>query len=244
MPDAYAPATPIVWWGIPSLAALVAVLGVLGAAYAWQSTAESVSHARPFSTRALLVGSIAVGAWVSLCLGLAASGVLGRFELRPPPLVVLMVFAGGGTVALARSAVGKRIARGLPLWLLVAAQGFRLPLELVMHRAASDGTMPVVMSFSGYNFDILSGASALVVAAGLYRGGWGQRVARVWNVAGLLLLGTIVVIAVLATPVFHAFGPEQLNLWIADPPFVLLPAVLVQFALLGHLLIFRKLALR
>jgi len=30
----------------------------------------------------------------------------------------------------------------LPIWALVGAKGFRFPLELVMHRAASAGVMP------------------------------------------------------------------------------------------------------
>jgi len=35
-----------------------------------------------------------------------------------------------------------------------------------------------------------------------------------------------------------------LNTWIADPPFIWLPGVLVPAALLGHLLLWRKMALR
>ena len=42
-------------------------------------------------------------------------------------------------------------------------------------------------------------------------------------------------------PMFHRFGMDRLNVWVADPPFVWLPTVMVLTALAGHLLMFRKL---
>ena len=52
--------------------------------------------------------------------------------------------------------------------MLVGVQGFRLPLELAMHRMYERGIMPVQMSYSGLNYDILTGIRALVVAALVY----------------------------------------------------------------------------
>ena len=52
-----------------------------------------------------------------------------------------------------------------PVWLLIAFHGFRLPLELIMHEAATEGVMPPQMTFTGLNFDITTGATALLVAA-------------------------------------------------------------------------------
>ena len=54
-----------------------------------------------------------------------------------------------------------RPANHVPLWILVAVQGFRLPLELAMHRLYERGIMPEQMSYSGRNFDIVTGATAL-----------------------------------------------------------------------------------
>ena len=48
--------------------------------------------------------------------------------------------------------------------------------------------------------------------------------------------------AILSTPRFAAFGADRLNVFVAYPPFVWLPAVLVLAALAGHLLVFRALA--
>ena len=63
----------------------------------------------------------------------------------------------------------------------------------------------------------------------------------VWNVIGTVLLANILAIAIASMPMFHLFGVDRLNVWVAELPFVWLPSVLVLTALAGHLLIFRKL---
>ena len=68
-------------------------------------------------------------------------------------------------------------------------------------------------------------------------------IAVVWNVRGTLLLVNIVSIAIASTPIFAAFGPDRLNTWVADPPYVFLPSVLVPAAVFGHALTWRKLAI-
>ena len=109
-----------------------------------------------------------------------------------------------------------------------------------MHHAATHGIMPPQMTFTGLNFDIVSGALALPVA---WLAARGNRFAAIaWNILGSLLLAVIVIIAILSIPAIAAFGPDKLNTWVADPPYVWLPGVLVPVALLGHLLLWRKLA--
>jgi hypothetical protein len=222
---------------IPGLAALLSGLFVFGVA-----CAERLRGAR--APRALLragISGLGVLAWAALALALAHSGLLARFDARPPPFMVLLALTFALCLLLAFSRFGERLALDLPLWALVGFQAFRLPLELVLHRAVEDGVLPVEMSYAGYNFDILSGISALLLGIALWNGRAGARAVRIWNLLGFLLLANIVTIAVLATPRFHAFGPTHLNTLVAEPPFVLLPTILVQAALLGHILVFRRL---
>jgi hypothetical protein len=47
-------------------------------------------------------------------------------------------------------------------------------------------------------------------------------------------------VAVLALPLFAAFGPEQLNVWVTRFPYVWM-AVMVGCALVGHVLLTRRL---
>jgi hypothetical protein len=231
-------ASPLVSLGIPLLAVLVLGLWVLGVAEAERLLGASAAK---IGRRAAIAG-LASLAWAGLTLLAARRGLLLRFDARPPPLLTLLALTLLAAAVLGRSRVGARLALGLPLWALVGFQAFRLPLELVLHRAALDGTMPIEMSFAGYNFDILSGASALLVAFALKRRA-SRRLALFWNVFGVLLLANIVTIAIAATPVFHAFGPDHLNTFVCRSPFVLLPSVLVMAALLGHVVLFRKLRL-
>src|SRR5688500_4597450 len=165
-------------------------------------------------------------------------------EFTPPPFAYLV----GGivilAVALASGTYGRRLALGLPLWALVGYQAFRLPLEIAMHAMYERGVMPVQMSYSGRNFDIVTGISALVVAALVRWGHAGRGVVLAWNILGLALLVNIVIIAIISTPRIQYFGPRATNFFVAYPPFVWLPAVMVLAALAGHLLVFRALSAR
>lgn len=187
---------------------------------------------------------VALSAWMALTAGLSRAGVLARFDLAPPPMAFLMlsVFAVAFSVGLSR--VGSALAGAVPLATLVGLQGFRLPLELVMHRAATVGIMPDALSYSGYNFDIATGAAALALGAAMRIGIEVPRaLVWVWNVWGLWCLAVITAVAVATSPMVRAFGddPRHLNTWVLFFPYVWLPSVLVVVALAGHIVITRAL---
>ena len=190
--------------------------------------------------RTLSIGA-AVLAWLLLTALVAGSGILRRFDVFPPPFagLVLAVVALGITVAC--SPLGGRLVRGLPLWILVGSQVFRFPLELLMHQAYAEGVMPVQMSYSGRNFDIVTGITAGLLGRWLARGDVPRWVVMAWNILGFALLLNVVTVAIVSTPVFRWFGDDHLNTFVTYPPFVWLPAVLVLAALVGHLLVWRKL---
>lgn len=191
--------------------------------------------------RALITTAAGAAVWMGLTWAAAQNGILRRWDATPPPFAFLVVGIVLVASVVAGGHYGWRLAAGAPLWTLVALQGFRLPLELAMHAMYERGIMPVLMSYSGRNFDILTGASALLLAWAVAKGRAGRTLVLVWNIAGLLLLLNVVVIAILATPRFRYFGDEHLNVWVTYPPFVWLPAVMVLAALAGHLLVFRAL---
>ena len=215
---------------IPTL--LAAVL-VWGTGFAWRRSGASDAAA----TRASFAVGGATVVWMAATWLAAQSGILRLWDRTPPPFGVLLLAIVAVATLLAFGAVGRRLALFVPLWLLVAVQGFRLPLELAMHAMYERGVMPVEMSFSGRNFDVVSGATALVVAALVFMGRGGRRIVAAWNVLGLALLVNVVVVALLGTPRFRYFG-DHLNVWVTYPPFVWLPAVMVLAALAGHLVIF------
>lgn len=186
-----------------------------------------------------------VGGWAALTWGLAQAGVFAQLDRRPPAFMLLPVGLVLGVAALGRSRIGAALAT-TPLWLLVGLQAFRLPLELVMHQAAAEGTMPRQMTFGagGLNYDIVTGATAVLLAWALRRGAAPRALVLAWNVLGTGLLLVVVGVGIASTPLFARFGtePAQLNTWVLFAPFVWLPALLVGGAALGHVVVFRALA--
>jgi hypothetical protein len=222
-----------------SLAVLVAALAAGGAALA--PAADGVPGPARRAPRLATAAAVAA-AWMAIWIVVARSGALLQFQRRPPPLLLMMVATVAAGVALGASPLGARLSR-LPLALLVGFQAFRLPLELVMHGAARAGAMPVQMSFAGWNFDVVTGASAVIVAGLVASGRAPRALVMAWNAVGIALLAIIGAIAVASTPLVHAFGtdPAVVNTWVGEAPFVWLPTVFVTLAIAGHVVVTRRL---
>jgi hypothetical protein len=227
-----------------SLVALDLVISAL-IAIAIPLAAWAASRGLPTSARrrAVLTALIYVAALMGVSGILAAKGVLRDFSSMPPPLMRLLLGLSLATLALALSPFGRAIAVGLPLWILVGAQAFRILVELLLFGLHRERLIPVQMTFEGYNFDVLTGLSAPVVAWLSRQGRISSRALWLWNLVGLGLLLNIVAIAFLSMPTpLRAFSQEPANRLVAEFPFVWIPCLMVQAALLGHLLIFRSLA--
>ncbi len=223
--------------------AFVVIPVLLAAGLAWgvAAAARRLGEDPATRRRAVILTVVASVGWMGVTWFAAASGVLRQWQATPPPFMILVVGIVALAAAIALTPYGWRLAMGLPLWVLVVVQGFRLPLELAMHDMYERGVMPVQMSYDGLNYDILTGVTAIIVGA-LVRAGRGGRVlVATWNIAGLALLLNVVTVAILSTPRFAYFGSDHLNEWVADPPYVWLPAVMVLAALAGHLVILRSL---
>jgi hypothetical protein len=230
----------------PVVLAFVVIPLILAAAlawaagYAWRRSGADTARV----VRAVTLTLAATATWMSVTWVVAASGAFRQWNQLPPPFALLVLAIVLLGARLAFSGLGRGIATHVPLWALVGVQAFRLPLELAMHQLADRGIMPAQMSYSGLNFDIVTGATAIVVAVLVATRRAGGRLVMAWNLLGLALLINIVTVAILSTPRFAYFGQDRLNVFVTYPPFVWLPAVMVLAAFAGHLLIFRALALR
>jgi hypothetical protein len=230
-------ASPLLVWSFAALALVVAGAFVAAVHVSAIRTGRSAREAR----RDLIIASAISVAWLVLTLALAASGRLSFTSVPPTEGIVIAASLALG-VGVGVSRLGRRIATGIPLAALVGAQAFRFPLELMLHRAYVEGLMPVQMSYAGFNFDILSGLSAIVVAVLLVRRPAALGAVRIWNIGGALLLVNILTIAVLSTPTpVRVFHNEPANEWIAHAPWVWLPSVYVVAAIIGHVVVFRRL---
>jgi hypothetical protein len=192
------------------------------------------------ATRRSVVAAVLTAVWIGVT-GVAASLGLLHFW-APPTMVFVLLPTMLLAIGLALSPLGRRIALGVPLAVLVGYQGFRVVVELMLHRAYREGLMPVQMSFAGRNFDVVTGISAILLGAWLATGGRSRAVVALWNTLGLALLLNVLIVAMMSAPTpFRVFMNEPSNLWITRAPWVWLPAVMVLMALFGHVLVYRRL---
>ncbi len=175
--------------------------------------------------------------WLVLTGGLAGSGFLDQWN--PPRMLFLF-----GSILIflfwsARQPWTQRLG-DLSLKWLVGFQAFRIGVEVLLHQAVQEGVAHPTMTWTGTNFDILPGISALLLCPFADR--LRPRSLQIWNVAMAVVLIFTVVTAVLAAPTpFRQIGGNPPNVFVASFPFVWLPAVLVTSAWLGHIVLFRRL---
>ena len=175
--------------------------------------------------------------WLVLTGGLAGSGFLDQWN--PPRM--LLVF---GSILIflfwsSRQPWTQRLG-DLSLKWLVGFQSFRIVVEVMLHEAVQEGVANPTMTWTGNNFDILPGISALLLCP--FADKIKPRTLQVWNVAMAIILVFTVVSAVLSGPTpFRQIGGVPPNVFVARFPFVWLPGVLVTSAWLGHIVLFRRL---
>jgi hypothetical protein len=198
------------------------------------------------SGRATALGAFGVVAWLGLTAALAASGVLADFRSMPPLFIRFMAACALLSILVVLSPLGRKLALGVPLAALVGMQVFRLPVELLLHRLHLDGLAPEQMTYVGRNVDVVTALLALPVAYAVATRGEHDALARravlAFNVIGLGTLLNIVVVAILSAPgPLRVFMNEPANTFVTTVPYVWLPTLFVLTAMLGHLLVFRRL---
>jgi hypothetical protein len=153
----------------------------------------------------------------------------------------LPLTALAGSLAVSRTATMRQLLARTPLAWPIAAQAFRVGVELILYALHLAGRAPVQVTFAGRNLDILVGLTAPVVAWLLLRGRAPAWAVAVWNVVSVgVLINTIGTVA-------SSFpGPTHLD-WPGTPftapatwPMVWLPAFLVPLALSLHVFSLRQ----
>ncbi len=200
--------------------------------------------------KAMIYAALGMVGLLALTLVIAASGLLRRWTVPPPIMLVLVSLMALNVWLACFSPAGRRLALGLPAWMLVGAQAFRLPVELLLHWGAEEGFVPLQLTWEGRNFDVVTAGLAIVLGIWAYvvdqNDGRDPPAWALWafNAVGLALLLNVVAVAALSMPTpMQQFTSDPPNVWVAYPPYVWLPAVLVQFALGGHLVLGRRLVL-
>lgn len=213
-----------------SVAAFAVILVTVILAFRW-----AVYRAYGTGRAVLIAGSI-LAAWIVALTVLVGTGRMASLPFSGIPVLfgsTLVVCVGG-----ALSSFGGRLATGVPLAALVGFQAFRLPLELVLHEWAAQGTIPETMTWTGQNWDILSGIIALAAVPLVGRF---PVAARAANIVGFALLLNVMRVALMSSPLPFAWGQEPLLLLALYLPYALIVPVCVGGALFGHIVLTRAL---
>ncbi len=197
---------------------------------------------RSFPDIKIFFPTIIVAAWMLLHDSVSGLQILRSETLMPPPLVLYLFSTLGIGIYFSFSKWGKQVARNTPLIVLVGLQIFRLPLELILASLASNGNIPMEMTYKGYNFDIIVGLTAILILVISRFKTLPDIVYWVWNGVGSFCLLVIAIVAPLSSPV-------PIRVFDSGPPLVLgvfspwnwIVSVCVFFAVVGHLITFRLL---
>lgn len=117
-------------------------------------SADSHAHAR----RIVSGMTLSLFLYIILIAGVVYSGIIAQSII--PNALIFLVATVSAAMALGFTPIGTRIASRAPLYCLVGFQGFRLPLELILHDWFSTKTIPQTMTWNGSNWDIVSGIVA------------------------------------------------------------------------------------
>jgi len=192
------------------------------------------------NSKPLLMGILA---WMLFQATISLTGFYQISNSIPPRFLLLI---GPGiiiSILLFVTKWGKEFIDNLDLKALTIMHSVRIPVEITLYFVYSAGLIPVLMTFEGNNFDIISGITAPLIFYFVFIVKKLNRTALlIWNILCSGLLLNVVVIALLSaqTP-FQKLAFDQPNIGVTFFPFVWLPSVVVPIVLIGHLAAIRQL---
>lgn len=221
------------------LVLLMATLTLVAVHRAGSANQELVSTSRHWT---VLTG-IGLAIWLTLTYRLATRGIAADFSRFPSPFMMLLAgFTIFNIWLNIISPFGKRLASGLSLNILFGFQVFRLGLEFLLMLFHQQGLAPIQVTLEGRNWDIITGVLALLVLVSFKDKPLSRSAYLALNLIGMGLVLNVAIISILSLPTPMQLFTED-NTWITRAPYIWLPTFLVQLAIAGHLLSFRKLGM-
>jgi hypothetical protein len=165
----------------------------------------------------------------------------------PPKIMILGIFPMISIIILLfTTSKGRSFIDSLPLKSLTYINSIRIPVEMVLFWLYMNKAIPKLMTFEGWNFDIVAGITALFIAYfGISKNRIGYKALLIWNFISLGLLLNIVFLALLSVPSpIQKFAFDQPNIALLYFPFSWLPTFIVPIVLFGHLASIRQLLIR
>ena len=184
-------------------------------------------------------------AWLVIQSIISITGYYTVTDSTPPRFTLLVIPPLLGIIALFIFPKGKSFLDSLDIKYLTILHIVRVPVEITLFLLFTYKTIPVLMTFEGRNFDILSGLTApLILYFGFIKRKLSHTVLLAWNFICLGLLVNIVTHAILSAPFpFQQLAFDQPNIAVLYFPYVWLPCCIVPLVFLSHLASIRQLIL-
>ncbi len=219
--------------GLPLYVPVVFLLTTLATIWFLLAAAKAVS--RDLLSYKLLIFLLPF--WLLLTGFLATTPFYRNADAMPPRIFLYGVWPAVGLIIAYFVFFRQTFIEKLSLKHLTLLQTIRLPVEIVLLWLFQAEQVPRLMTFEGWNFDILSGITTPIIYFVAFRNGRTNRALLiVWNFVALGLLANVVTLAVLSFQ-----GPtqqlafDQPNIGVTYLPFIWLPAIIVPIALFAHL---------
>ena len=176
--------------------------------------------------------------WLTTVGAIASTGYFENMSSKPPSFLWLIMVAIVLSIFFYKKVDSTKIS---PVF-LIAVHTIRLPVELVLYQLFLLKLVPVLMTYYGWNFDIVMGISAILILIYWFLTGKkpGKHFLMVWNIMGLIFLSIIVTIAILSSKLpVQQLAFDQPNIAIPRFPFIYLPAYIVPVVCLSHILLMK-----
>lgn len=195
------------------------------------------------SVKTYLVTALLIIIWLVISAVTAINGTLLDFTSTPPRIILVVIPPLLAIIYISSSKRVNAMLKEIPPAWLIYIQSFRILMEFLLWLLFVKNIIPVQMTFEGINYDILTGLSAGLVGFYVLKiNKWPRIVGLLWNYAGLFLVTNIFLVAILSTPSpMRQFFNEPANTVVAYFPFVWIPAFIVPFAYLMHVLSIKQL---
>lgn len=197
----------------------------------------AIRQASLFQTIPGKILTCAIILWMLITATLAQIGFYQNTQTIPPRVFLFGVFPALFLIIFFFIFFRNNFIESLPLKILTILHIIRVPVELVLLWLSHNDQVSPLMTFEGWNFDIISGITAPIIFWLAFRNNNTNRTLLIiWNLIALGLLFTIITIAFMAFPSpIQQISFAQPNLAVMYFPFIWLPAIVVPVVFFSHL---------
>lgn len=180
--------------------------------------------------------------WVAMQGIISFTGFYEVMDIIPPRPLLLILVPLVAILIMFLLKDGRAFTDRLEMKWLTLLHFVRAPAALIVYWLYLAGGVPKMLTFTGGNYDVFFGLSAPFVYHGFIQNRLGRKFMLWWNIAGLILLLTMMAIAVFSIrSELQKLNFEQPITALLQFPFTWMRAVIVPMVLYSHLAAIRQL---